>query len=68
MRALFCCPAKRWASDLKIVYSNGESEIGYGTDLSKGMKAYVLDSLIDKCSDQVDNGVQGEQGIMVVFQ
>ena len=53
---------------IKIVYSNGESEIGYGTDLSKGMRAYVLDSLIDKCSDQVDNGVQGEQGIMVVFQ
>ena len=40
---------------------------GYGTNLSKGMRAYVLDSLIDKCSDQVDNGVQGEQGIMVVF-
>ena len=38
---------------IKIVYSNGESEIGYGTDLSKGMRAYVLDSLIDKCSDQV---------------
>ena len=52
---------------IKIVYSNGEYEIGYGTDLSKGMRAYVLDSLIDKCSDQVDNGVQGEQGIMVVF-
>ena len=52
---------------IKIVYSNGESEIGYGTDLSKVMRAYVLDSLIDKCSDQVDNGVQGEQGIMVVF-
>ena len=52
---------------IKIVYSNGESEIGYGTDLRKGMRAYVLDSLIDKGSDQVDNGVQGEQGIMVVF-
>ena len=46
---------------IKIVYSNGESEIGYGTDLSKVMRAYVLDSLIDKCSDQVDDGVQGEQ-------
>ena len=52
---------------IKIVHLNRESEIGYGTDLSKGMRAYVLDSLIDKCSDQVDNGVQGEQGIMVVF-
>ena len=46
---------------IKIVYSNGESDIGYGTDLSKVMRAYVLESLIEKCSDQVDNGVQGER-------
>ena len=50
-----------------LFFSNGESVIGYGTNFSKVMRAYVLDSLNDKCSDQVDNGVQGEQGIMVVF-